>query len=245
MFDRFICNYFDSVYNTLSMKKVTNNNLIFAILAVDIVLFTIKNDELLVRLVEVTRPPHFNGTWGLPGSLISPTETASEAVERLIEQKALIKKEKIYYEQLYTFSKINRDPRGRVVSVGYLALVPWESLSSTEQLNTGATWKRVSKLKNLAYDHDEILDIAIKRLSSRITYTTLSSKLLPKKFTLTKLEKIFEIILEKDVDKRNFRKRLFAFNIVKKSKEQLRGMKHRPANLYFFSSSKIKEINII
>ena len=217
----------------------------FAVLATDVAIFTIKDKELMVRLICVDRVPQFKGMLGLPGCLISPAETAEETVERLIEEKGAVSAKKVYYEQLYTFSSLDRDPRGRVVSVGYIALVPWEELSQSEQSDVRALWAPISKAKKLAYDHDQILSHAIKRLRSRITYTTISSQLVPKKFTLTRLEQVFETVLGKEIDKRNFRKKLIALDIVRKSPEKIRGVRHRPASLHYFSSSAIKEIDVL
>lgn len=226
--------------------KTPSNNLKFAILATDIVILTIKDSKILVRLQQVNRPPYFNTIPGLPGGLISPTETAEETVQRLLYEKAKLTPSKVYIEQLYTFSGINRDPRGRVVSVGYLALVPWEQLSILEQQDTEEVWwKEISKTKNLAYDHDSILSTAINRLKSRITYTTLSSKLVPKEFTLTHLEKIYELILKKSIDKRNFRKKLISLNIVKKSERKVEGVKYRPPNLYSFITKNVSDLSIL
>jgi len=227
------------------MKK-TGQNLKFAVLAVDVIILTVKDDRLLVRLQKVARPPHFDGIPGLPGGLISPTETAEEAVYRLISEKAHISPSKTYIEQLYTFSKVGRDPRGRVVSVAYLALIPWAQLSITEQQDTEVVWwTNASTVKNLAYDHDSMLVTAIKRLQSRITYTTVSSQIAPAEFTLTQLEKIYEVVLGKKIDKRNFRKKLLKLSVVKKSDRKLRGVRYRPADLYSFTSLKVKEISIL
>jgi 8-oxo-dGTP diphosphatase len=227
------------------MKK-SSNNLKFAILATDIVVLTIKDNKLLVRLQEVNRPPYFDAVPGLPGGLISPTETAEETVRRLLSEKARLNPSKVYIEQLYTFSALDRDPRGRVVSVAYLALVPWEDLTRLEQQDTEEVWwEEVRKIKNLAYDHRSILSTAIKRLQSRITYTTLSSKLAPTEFTLTHLEKIYEVILKKSIDKRNFRKKLISLNIVKKTEKKVQGVKYRPPNLYSFSTKNVSDLSIL
>ena len=226
--------------------KNTKDNIKFSIIAADVVLFTVRDNTLFVRLSKVDRPPHFPGIPGIPGGLISPTETAEEAVERLISEKAGIDSSKVYYEQLYTFSGVNRDPRGRVVSVAYIALIPWEALSRNEQTDTkNLWWESAHKTPKLAYDHDSVLSVAIKRLRFQIVHTTISSKLVTKEFTLTHLEKICETILAKQIDKRNFRKKLLSLKVLKKQDRQLRGVKHRPANLYSFTSSKIKDLTVI
>lgn len=230
------------------MKKTTSSpeHLRFAVLATDIAIFTVRNKELLVRLIPVNRPPFFTNIKGLPGGLIDPKETAEEAVMRHTKDKAKIDHDKVYFEQLYTFSSLKRDPRGRVVAVAYIGLVPWEKLSATEQLTTEeASWTSATHMKTLAYDHNEILDVAIKRLRSRITYTTIASKILPNEFTLTEMEEVYESVLLSDLDKRNFRKKILKLKILTDMKRKKTGGAHRPAELYRFSSTKIREIEVL
>jgi 8-oxo-dGTP diphosphatase len=226
--------------------KPDSSHIKFAVLASDTAVFTVRDGELLVRLVNVDRPPHFKNIPGLPGGLLTPTETADEAALRHVEEKAHIKASKLYVEQLYTFSAVDRDPRGRVVAVAYIALIPWENLSATEQLGTdGAQWVSVSSAHKLAYDHDEILTIAVNRLRSRSTYTTVVSKLMPSEFTLSELEKTYEGILKTRFDKRNFRKKILKLKILKELPHKRTGTAFRPAALYTFTSPKVKEIEIL
>jgi 8-oxo-dGTP diphosphatase len=218
----------------------------FAVLAVDVALFTIRDGRLFVRLVTVNRPPFFVERRGLPGGLIDPKETAEDAVKRHIQTKVLIDPEKIHIEQLYTFSEINRDPRGRVVAVAYLALIPWGKLSEGEQTDAnGARWVPVDTANNLAYDHDTILLVAENRLRSRVAYTTLISKLLPKEFTLTEMEQAYESILRTELDKRNFRKKILKLKIIQPLHKKRIDGAHRPAELYRFISGKVKEIEVL
>ncbi len=222
------------------------DHLRFAVLACDVAIFTIKDNTLYVRTVTVNRPPSFINSRGLPGGLLLPHETAEEAALRHITEKALISTKKIYMEQLYTFSRVDRDPRGRVVAVAYLCLVPWESLSAIEQSDTdGARWMPVSDAKKLAYDHDEILSVAVNRLRSRITYTTLISKLIPVEFTLSDLERAYASILATTLDKRNFRKKVEKLKILTELPYKRTGGAFRPAALYKFASNKVKEIEIL
>lgn len=221
-------------------------NLKFAVIASDVALFTIRDKRLFVRLIRVDRPPHFVKKKGLPGGLIHPDETAEQTARRLIETKAAISPDKVHLEQLYTFSSIDRDPRGRVVAVAYLALVPWERLSATEQSDTrDAWWTPAGSANHLAYDHDKMLAVAIERLRSRITYTTLIGKLMPKEFTLTELEQAYECIIHTDLDKRNFRKKILKLNFLTALPHKRSGGAFRPAQLYRFSSDKVKEIEVL
>lgn len=218
----------------------------FAVLSTDVAVFTIRDRKLAVRLIKVDRPPHFVDSKGLPGGLIDPKETAEEAAMRLAGQKARIDKEKLYVEQLYTFSDIDRDPRGRVVAVAYLVLVPWEKLSPDEQADSPeAWWSDLHDAKKLAYDHDAMLAKAVSRLRSRVTYTTLISKLMPDEFTLTELELAYGTILGASLDKRNFRKKILKLDIIKPLKGKKKRDKHRPAQLYAFTKSNVQEIEVL
>lgn len=222
------------------------SSLRFAVLATDTALFTVRDGQLLVRLVRVDRAPHFKNAKGLPGGLIHAHEVAEEAAQRLITEKAAIDPDKIYLEQLYTFSEVERDPRGRVVAVAHLALVPWESLSPHEQDGDDeAWWATLSEAKALAYDHDAILSVALHRLRSRVTYTTLMQKLLPREFTLTELERAYESVLKTDLDKRNFRKKIMKVGVLTPLPRKRADGPHRPAQLYKFASSKVEHIEIL
>lgn len=218
----------------------------FAILAVDNVLFTIRDGALCVRLIPVHLPPYFTHLAGLPGGLISPSETADQAAMRHLRDKAGMVQNHLYIEQLYTFSEIKRDPRGRVVAVAYLGLMPWTALTDASEGDTEkAWWVSVSKLPTLAYDHRQIIRVALERLRSRVTYTTLISKLMTREFTLTELEQTMEIVVGADIDKRNFRKKLNKLNILQPLDRYRTGEKHRPAQLYRFRKAEVVPIELI
>jgi 8-oxo-dGTP diphosphatase len=225
--------------------KIDPKDLRFAILATDTVLWTIIDNVLHVRLIKVSTP-YFQGLAGLPGGLLAPTETAEQSAKRHVENKAKIDPEKVYLEQLYTFSEVNRDPRGRVVAVAYAGFVPWENLSTQERENGGEVWwSPVNKLPKLAYDHKHIIQVALNRLKARITYTTLIAKFMPAEFTLTELETAYESILEKEIDKRNFRKKILALGLLKKLNKERRGQKFRPAKLHTFISTEVRTIEVL
>lgn len=223
----------------------SEQHLHFAVLAADTVLFTLHDRKLMVRLMRVHRPPYFIDKLGLPGGLLDPKETAEEAALRHLEVKAAIAKDKVYAEQLYTFSRLNRDPRGRVVAVAYLALVPWEALTPIERGGEDSKWTTLASARNLAYDHNEILAIALARLRSRLTYTTLIQKLMPSEFTLTELEEAYESVLGEGIDKRNFRKKIAKLELLSELPHKREGGKHRPARLYKFKSQKVLEIEVL
>lgn len=219
----------------------------FAVLAVDIVLFTIKNNDLYVRLVSVDRPPFFpKGSKGFPGGLIDPSETAEDAVVRHLRDKTGINPNKVYSEQFYTFSQIDRDPRGRVVSVAYIALTPWEELSDKERNNLYESWWcKVVGAKHLAYDHDQMLQMALDKLRSSIKNTTIISKILPTEFSLGELERAYASILDEAIDKRNFRKKIIKLDILEELPYKRTGESYRPAKLYKFKNGRVNEIEIL
>lgn len=230
------------------MAKHTSNSehLRFAVLAADTALFTIRDGVLCVRLIAIHRPPQQTNTRGLPGGLLSPLETAEEAAARHLSEKTSISASKVYSEQLFTFSRIDRDARGRVVAVAYIGLVPWSHLTDEERLDTESSWwQPVRTATKLAYDHDEMLKMSISRLRSRVTYTTLISRLLPDEFTLTELEQTYESILHNDLDKRNFRKKVLKLGIVTALGKKRSTGRSRPAELYRFSSKKVVEIEVL
>jgi 8-oxo-dGTP diphosphatase len=218
----------------------------FAVLASDIVPLTYRHGEICVRLIKVNRPPHFNGVPGLPGGLLDPKETADEAAYRHLRVRTGIDPNSAYIEQLYTFSAVDRDPRGRVVSVAYLALMPWDDLSPAAQADTAeAWWCPLEKVPKLAYDHDEVMKMAVERLRAKVAYTTLAMKLLPSEFVLSELETCYEKVLGRRVDKRNFRKKIIKLGLLKQVGEMKKGNKWRPAQLYRFADKSVKNLEIL
>lgn len=213
----------------------------FAVVAVDAVCFRVIAGQLCALLGRVTVEPHYKNRWGLIGGLVLADENADQAVERHLRNKAGIGR--IYKEQLYTFSSIGRDPRGRVISVAYLCLAP----EALEQRGGAVKtrWQPVQDVPGLAYDHDEILRTAVERLRARIAYTNIAQHLLPSEFTLGDLQKTYEIILHRALDKRNFRKKVQEAKLVVATAKKVRTGASRPALLYRFSSKHPKVIEIL
>ncbi len=229
-----------------SPAPLAPEHLRFAVLAADTVLFTLKDGALYVRLSKVNRAPEFVESKGLPGGLLEAHETAAQAATRQLKERGKIESGTFYCEQLYTFSDIERDPRGRVVAVAYLALIPWDALSAKDKVNTPeAWWEKVSQAKPLAYDHNDILQTALERLRSRVTYTTIIGKLLPKEFTLSELETAYEAITKKRLDKRNFRKKIEKLGVLTEVKGKKRTGPFRPATLYRFKRLQVTEMPIL
>jgi len=215
------------------MVKTKKRPVSVSAVAVDIVIFSMRDSELNVLLLQSRKGP-FAGKWVLPGGLVTPEETLEESAERHMFAKAGLKN--VYFEQLYTFGTVNRDPRNRVVSVAYIVLVPEEFFNpKTNELYGSVEWRAVSDLPKLGYDHNEIVSAAVDRLRSKLTYTNIVYGLLPEKFTLGELQKTYEVILRRKLDKRNFRKKILQTKLLKKSSKKLVGQAYRPAELYSFA----------
>ena len=215
----------------------------FAALAADAAALAFIDGVLHVRLVP-TQGPAFKGNRALPGAPLRPHETADETVARVLDEKAGIRGG--YIEQVYTFSRVNRDRRGRVVSVAYMALLsPDESRTVKAREVHGATWVPLSRVPQLAYDHNEILKTIVARLRAKIEYTDIIRHLLPREFTLTELQEACEAILKRAFDKRNFRKKLLAQGIVKQMGKSEHVGAHRPAALYTFTAPEKGPIDLM
>jgi 8-oxo-dGTP diphosphatase len=213
----------------------------FAAMAIDAVVFGFIDGELCALVSPVNRPPHYVHMSGFLGGLVDPKENAEEACARVLKEKGGLSK--VYIEQLYTFSDVNRDKRNRVVSVAHLGLVrPDDAKSYT---HTEASFVPVKNLGKLAYDHNEMLQVALTRLQGKLAYSTIAQFLLPRHFTLTELQEVYEKILKKEFDKRNFRKKILSLEIVKDTGTVQEGVQNRPPALYEFSTQKLKELSLL
>ncbi len=223
--------------NSEEQFRKTVAELRIAIAAVDVALFTILNDTLHVFLIPVHRPPHYPNQFGLPGGVIGVKETADQAAKRHLKEKAHV--DGVHIEQLYTFSDPERDKRSRSISVAYIAIASPDRLSIDEK--TDGKWVSVKKLPSLAYDHPEIIKTALERLKGKLSYTNIVASLLPKQFTLSELQNAYEIILDRKLDKRNFRKKMLSTGLVKEVGKQKK-TQHRPAELYTFTKKDLVTI---
>ncbi|MFC4453053.1 NUDIX hydrolase [Deinococcus sonorensis] len=200
-------------------------------LAVDIAAFAMHQGELQVLLVERGTLPHAR-TWALPGGFVQLNEELHEAALRELRTETTVELEPRLLEQFYTFGAVDRDPRGRIVSVAHMAVLPHGTVSVTGGGNTlGAGWFPAHQPPPLAFDHAEILAHAIERLQVRLEYANLALEFLPETFTLPELQGVHEAILNRKLDKRNFRKRLLAQGVLATSGERRSGV-GRPAQLY-------------
>jgi len=211
-----------------------------AALAVDCVVFGLDEADLAVLLIRRDLEP-FAGKWALPGGFVHLDETVDHAARReLAEETGL---GRVYLEQLYTFGGIDRDPRERVVTVAYYALVNLADhrvKAATDARE--AAWFAVSDLPALAFDHDAIAAMALERLRSKVRYRPLGFELLPPKFTLTMLQRLYEKVLERELDKRNFRKKVLAMGLLEELDEVEQDVAHRAARLYRFDKKRYREL---
>lgn len=205
-------------------------------LTVDIVVFALDRESLQVMLIERDLQP-FKGEWALPGGFVHVDETLEEAARRELEEETGL--QQIYLEQLYTFGQVDRDPRERVVTVAYYALVNLEGHEIHASSDARrAAWFALDDLPSLAFDHAEILKTAHHRLQGKVRYQPIGFELLPEKFTLRQLQHLYEVILDRELDKRNFRKKVLGMEFVKETKEIETDVAHRAARLYRFDKRK-------
>lgn len=210
-----------------------------AALTVDCVVFGLDDEDLKVLLIQRDQEP-FAGRWALPGGFVRLDETVDQAARRELQEETGL--EKVFLEQLYTFSDLERDPRERVVTVAYYALVRLSAhqvKAATDARN--AAWFAVDDLPDLAFDHDAIFPVALTRLQGKVRYQPIGFELLPPKFSLTQLQRMYEIILERPLDKRNFRKKILSLDILQDLGEVEQDVAHRAAQLYRFDEKKYRQ----
>jgi 8-oxo-dGTP diphosphatase len=202
------------------------------LVTVDIVLFTVADNRLKVLLIQRKQAP-FEHFWAIPGGFIHVGETLEEAAARRLREETNV--ENVYLEQLQAFGIPKRDPRARVITVAYYALVSAEILQLEARANAeDVRWFSVSDLPELAFDHAEIVDSALERIKENLETSGIAFQLLPAKFTLTELQRVYELVLGKVLDKRNFRKKILSLGILKDLGETKMDGYHRPAQLYAF-----------
>ena len=196
----------------------------------DIVIFTIRQDALKVLLIKRAMAP-YQGEWALPGGFVNLDESLEEGARRELEEETGVSG--VYLEQLYTFGKTDRDPRERVITVAYYALIPTDHVEIRAATDAeGVSWFGMHELPDLAFDHQDILAMAHRRLVDKLDYSTIAFQFMPDEFTLSELQQVYELILGEPLDKRNFRKRILSLGLVRETgKERTEGA-HRPAKLY-------------
>lgn len=209
-------------------------------IAVDCVIFGLDQSvDIRVLLIKRALEP-YKGQWALPGGFVLKDEALDDAARRELKEETGV--ENVFVEQLYTFGNPNRDPRGRIISVAYYALVnlqehPTHAASDAND----AQWFTIDQLPELAFDHSAILDMAIKRLDAKVRYQPIGFELLPEKFTLSELQHLYETIIGQPLNRRNFRSKILKMGILEQLERQT-NVAHRPAYLYKFNADKYEEL---
>ena len=200
---------------------------------VDVVILSLRQKDLQVLLVKRRSWP-YEGMWAIPGGFVNMDESLETAAKRELQEETGV--QDVYLEQLYTFGDPGRDPRTRVITVVYFALLDSERLQVRAASDAGDVgWFSVYGLPPLAFDHEKILEYALNRLRGKLEYTTIAFSLLPEQFTLRELQRVYEIILHRKLDKRNFRKKTTATGILEDTGAKKMEGTHRPARLYRFN----------
>jgi 8-oxo-dGTP diphosphatase len=209
-------------------------------LTVDVVIFTLREDRLHVLLIRRGEEP-FAGMWALPGGFVKIDESLEEAAYRELGEETGL--HEAYLEQLFTYGDPLRDPRGRVVTVSYFALIPADAplLVEFSKEISEAGWFPVDEIPRLAFDHARIIEYALLRLRYKLEYTAAGFELLPGKFTLSEIQRTYEMILGEKLDKRNFRRRILEAGIIEPT-SHMRAGEGRPARLYRYREDAVAEV---
>lgn len=200
--------------------------------AVDLAIFTVQEAQLELLLIRMKREP-FTGKWALPGGRIRGDEKVEQAAVRELYEKAGIRD--VYLEQLYTFSDPDRDPGARCISVAHMALIRGDVQLRTTDKYSAIGWFPVARLPPLAFDHKQMADYAVKRLRAKLEWTDVARNLLGDTFTLGELQRLYEAILGKRLDARNFQRRAQHIGMVKDTGRMRSGQAYRPARLFRFA----------
>jgi ADP-ribose pyrophosphatase YjhB (NUDIX family) len=222
------------------IKEVIKN------ISIDCVIFGFEQSVLEILLIKRAGNP-YKGKWALPGGFIKKEELVEDAAKRILKVTTGVSD--IYLEEVAVFDKIDRFPNWRVFTIGHFALISPEHYKLTAgQDTTEVKWFKVNKLPELFFDHKHIIDVALNKLRSRVRYKPIGFELLPDKFTLPQLQTLYEVILGKKLDKRNFRKKITKMNLLKRLREKDKNNIRRPAYLYKFDKhnyNKLKEDGFI
>jgi 8-oxo-dGTP diphosphatase len=205
-------------------------------LTVDIALFGLDDAGLQVLLIQRDAEP-FAGQWALPGGFVRMDESVDEAARRELHEETGV--HDVFLEQLYTFGAVDRDPRGRVVSVAHYALVNLRDHRVKADTDArDAAWFAADETPTLAFDHADILAMAHDRLRGKVRYQPIGFELLPREFALRQLQQMYEIILDRELDKRNFRKKVLGMDLLIETDKIEQDVAHRAARLYRFDKKK-------
>jgi len=207
---------------------------------VDGVVFGFDDADLKLLLVRRKSEP-CKGAWALPGGFVEISEGLEEAARRELREETGIGE--LYLEQLYTFGEPKRDPRERVISVAYYALVKLSEHTVRAASDAiEVAWFPVAELPELAFDHERIVETGLKRLKAKVRYEPIGFELLPEKFTLGELQRLYETVLEQSLDKRNFRKKILGMELLEALDEYQQDVAHRAAQFYRFKHQRYEQL---
>jgi len=211
---------------------------------VDVVIFALRQEDqqnqqdLKVLLIKRQFPP-FENTWAIPGGYVNADESLEDAAKRVLLEETNV--QDVHAEQLFTFGDIERDPRGRTVTVAYFAIVPAPLAIHAGRGTTEAQWQSVYRLPEMGFDHADIVHYALKRLRNKLEYSAVGFQFLPPEFTLSSLQHAYETVLGERLDKRNFRRRILQNDVIEETGKLQMG-EGRPAKLYRFRSDAVAEV---
>ncbi len=214
-------------------------NFFKAAFTVDNVIFGFDDGDLKVLLIKRGEMP-YEDNWALPGYFINEDEDLDTAAKRVLEELTGLRN--VFLEQVETFGSVNRHPFGRVITIAYFSLVKISNYKlQPDSIALKAKWHSISKVRDLPFDHSDILSSCFEKLKQLVRIRPLGFELLPPKFTLTELQHLYESILETELDKRNFRKKILSMDLLIDLEETQEGVAHRPARLYKFDRKKYEQ----
>lgn len=220
-------NYDDTVYKNPSVTA-------------DLVILSIIEGQLSILLIQRLFQP-YRDAYSLPGGFVNYDEDILTAAQRELKEETGV--DNVFLEQLYTFGSVKRDPRKRVITVAYYALVDYSKLKVVAGDDAkDAKWFKISELPPLAFDHQEIVDKALDRVRNKISYTNIGFELIPETFTIPELRKVFEMVLGRDINPTNFRTKILKLKILKKTKERRIEGKGQPAQVYSLDKDRFAKL---
>jgi hypothetical protein len=211
------------------------------LLAVDSIIFGFNENERELKLLILKRNfEPARGEWSLMGGFVDPDESLDNAAKRIVSQ--LTGLDNVYMEQLYAFGDIGRDPGGRIVSVAYFSLIKLNDHDKELAQKNGAFWISLSKIPDLIFDHNEMVTKALRKLRIRARTQPIGFELLPEKFTIPQLQRLYEAIYQNPFDKRNFRRKLLSMELLEKLDEKEKETSKKGAYYYKFNQNKYEEL---
>ena len=211
------------------------------LVAVDSIVFGFDNDELKILLVRRPVEPQ-KGAWSLMGGFVQENEDVDESAKNVLRK--LTGLSNVYLEQLYSFGNVNRDEGARVISVAYYALIKINDYDKEVVKTNGAEWFKASEHPSLVFDHNTMIKTAIDKIMRKCRTQPIGFELLPEKFTIPQLQSLYEAILMKKLDKRNFRKKILSLNLLDKLEEKNKENSKKGAYYYQFNKSKYETLSL-